>query len=58
MPGKYTDSKSNMTSTNTMCDISRFVVVVPIPDESSATIIDCFLICVDEVWFVSFRCSR
>ena len=42
MPGKYTNSKGNMALMNTMCDISQFVAVVPVPDESSATLTDHF----------------
>ena len=38
----FTDSKGNTTLMNTMCDTSQFVVVVPVPDESSATLADHF----------------
>ena len=33
MPSKCTDSKSNMTLMNAMCDMSQFVIVVPVSDE-------------------------
>ena len=39
-PGKYIDSKGNMELMNAMYDMSQFVVVVPIPDESFATLAD------------------
>ena len=42
MPGKYTDSKDNLALMNAMCDMSQFFVVVPIPDESSATLANHF----------------
>ena len=42
MPGKYTDSKSNMALMNTICDMSQFVVFIPVPSESSATLADHF----------------
>ena len=38
-----------MALMNIMCDIFQFVVVVPVPDESSATLVDYFSKCVDEV---------
>ena len=40
MPGKYTYSKGNMVIRNTMCDMSQFVVVVPVINESFATLAD------------------
>ena len=42
MPGKYTDSKGNMALINAMCDMSQFVVGVPVPDETSATLVEYF----------------
>ena len=42
MPEKITDSKGNTALMNTVCDMSQFVVVVPVPDESSATLVDHF----------------
>ena len=42
LPGKYTDSKGNMVLMNAMCDMSQFIVVVPVPHESSATLADYF----------------
>ena len=42
MTGKYTDSKGNMALMNVMCNMSKFVVVVPAPNESSATLADHF----------------
>ena len=38
MPGKFTDSKGNTALMNAMCDMSQCVVVMPVPDESSATL--------------------
>ena len=40
IPGKCTDSKGNMALMNDMCDISQFVVVVPVTNEYSATLAD------------------
>ena len=42
MPGTFTDSKGNTALMNARCDMSQFVVVVPVPDESSATLVDHF----------------
>ena len=43
MPVKYTDIKDNMALMNAMCDMSQFVVVVPVTDEYSSTLADyCF----------------
>ena len=42
MPDKYTDSKGNMALMNTMCDISQFIVIVPVPDEFPAAVTDYF----------------
>ena len=42
MPGKFTDSKGNTVLINAICDMSQFVVVVPVPDDSSATLPDHF----------------
>ena len=36
-PGNMTDLNSYIASMNIMCDMTRFVVVVPVPDETSAT---------------------
>ena len=40
MSGKYTDIKGNMALMNVICDMSQFVAVVPVPDESSAALAD------------------
>ena len=42
MPEKITDSKGNTALMNTVCDMSQFVVVLPVPDESSAALADHF----------------
>ena len=42
MPGKITGSKGNTASMHAMYDMSQFVVVVPVSDESSATLADYF----------------
>ena len=42
MPGKYTDTNGNMALMNTMCDMSYFVVVVLVTNESSATLAENF----------------
>ena len=42
MPGKYTDSNGNMALMNAMCDMSQFVVVVPVTNESSSTLAENF----------------
>ena len=38
MPGHLTDPNGYMELMNTMCDMSQFVVVVSVPNESSATL--------------------
>ena len=43
MPGHHTDPNGYMALMNTMCDMSQFVVVVPVPDESSATLASFFM---------------
>ena len=40
IPDKCTDSKSNMALMNDMCNMSQFVVVVPVTNEYSATLAD------------------
>ena len=42
MPGKFTDSKGNTALINSMCDMSQFVVIEPVPDKSSTTLADHF----------------
>ena len=42
IPGKYSDSNGNMVLINAMCDMLQFVVVVSVPDEYSATLVDYF----------------
>ena len=43
MPGKYIDSNGKMVLMNAMCDMSQFVVGVPVINESSATLAENFL---------------
>ena len=43
IPGHFTDSNGNVTLMNTMCDMCQFVVVVPVPDETSVTLADYFV---------------
>ena len=43
MPGHHTDNNCNMALMNAMCYMSQFVVVVPVPDESSATLTSYFM---------------
>ena len=43
MPGYITDSNGNVALMNTMCDMCHFVVVVPVPDETSVTLADYFV---------------
>ena len=43
IPGHHSDSNGNMTLMNDMCDMNQFVVVVPVPDESSATLASYFM---------------
>ena len=42
MPKKYPDSKGNMALMNAICDMSQFVAIVSVPDDSSATLADYF----------------
>ena len=39
----HSDPNGDMTLMNAMCDMSQFVVVVPVPDESSATLVSYFM---------------
>ena len=43
MPGHHTDPNGYMALINTMCDMSQFVVVVPVPNNSSATLASFFM---------------
>ena len=43
MPGHYTDSNGCMALMNVMCGMSQFVVVVPVPGESSTTLASYFM---------------
>ena len=43
MPGHYTDSNGYMDVINFMGDMYQFVVVVPVPDENSATLASYFM---------------
>ena len=43
MPGHHKDPNGYMAIMNTMCDMSQFAVVVPVRDESSATLADNFM---------------
>ena len=43
MLGRFTDSNGNVALMNTMCDMYQFVVVVPVPDKTSATLADYFV---------------
>ena len=38
MPWHFTDSKYNVALMNSMCDMCLFVVIVPVSDETSATL--------------------
>ena len=59
IPGKYTDSKSNIVLMNVMCDMSGFVVVAPVTKAYFATLADIFFLhCAYEVWVVSSHCYR
>ena len=41
--GHFTDSNGNVTLMNTMRDMCQFVAVVPVPDETSVTLVDYFV---------------
>ena len=43
MPGHHTDEYGNMALINSMCDMIQFVVVVPVSNESSATLASYFM---------------
>ena len=38
--GHFVDSSGNVALMNIMCDMTQFVVVVPVPDETSATFVE------------------
>ena len=42
-PGYMTDQNSYIALMNTMCDMTQFVVVVPVPDETSTTLASYFM---------------
>ena len=41
--GRHTYSNGYMAILHVMCDMSPFVVAIPVPDESSATLAPCFM---------------
>ena len=43
MSSHHTDSNDYMALMNVICDMSQFVVIVPVPDESSATLASYFM---------------
>ena len=43
MPGNYTDRNGYMALMNVMRDMSRFIVIVPVPDEFSAILASYFM---------------
>ena len=43
MPGCHSDTNVYMVLMNVMCDMSQFVVVFPVPDESSAILVSYFV---------------
>ena len=43
IPGYHTDNNGNMALMNAICDTSQFVVVVPVPDESSTILASYFM---------------
>ena len=43
MPGYHIDEKGNIALMNVMCDMSQFVAVVPVPDESSVILASYFM---------------
>ena len=43
MSGYFTDSNGNVVLMNIICDMTRFVVDVPVPNEISATLADHFM---------------
>ena len=42
-PGHMTDQHGYLALMKTMCDMTQFVVVVPVPDETSATLASYFM---------------
>ena len=43
LPGHITDQNDYITLMNTMCDMTQFVVLVPVLDEASATLASHFM---------------
>ena len=58
MSGEYPDNKGNMLLMNAMCDMSQFVVVVSVTNESPTTLVEHSSTCAHEVWFVLSHCYR
>ena len=43
MSGHHTDENDNTALMNSICDMSQFIVVVSVPDKSSATLASYFM---------------
>ena len=43
IPGHHTNRNGYMTFMDVMCNMSHFVVVIPVTDESSATLVSYFI---------------
>ena len=43
MPGHFKDRNSNVALMNVMCDMTQFVVVVPVPNEVASTLAEHFM---------------
>ena len=43
MPGHFTDRNSNVVLMNVMCGMTQFVIAVPVPNETVATLTEHFM---------------
>ena len=43
LTGNFTDSSGNVTLMNVMCDMTQFVIVVPVPNETASTLAENFV---------------
>ena len=58
MIGRHTDNNGNIGIMKVICDVRQFVVVIPVPDEISATLASYFMQHVDEILTMTSHCAR
>ena len=43
MPGHFEDKSGNVALMNVICDMTQFVIIVPVPDEVASTLAEHFM---------------